>query len=140
MHENIEKEVAQTPIIKKTIRLEKLDMPDKFSLYQSEFNGIIIYWQADTMADTKLWSQQTAQGDKSCKEISFNKGKSIRTQTVLVENKENYYANFSPLDSEELIQALAFRGNFSLCGYKFSLKGSQAALSKNAHYSDLLSY
>ena len=77
-------------------------------------------------------------GDKSCQTISFNKGEAIRPIGVLVDNGSDYFASFSPLDSKELIQALAFRGNFSLCGYNFSLKGSQAVLGKNSQYAPFL--
>lgn len=119
-----------------------LFMPDNYTLYLSEYRGISINWQADEVKDTILWSTTTAQGDESCKEISFNTGEPIRTLLVQVENstansisnKNNYYAYFSPLDSKALIQALAFRSNFTLCGYNFSLKGSQAVLEGNEQY------
>jgi uncharacterized membrane protein YhaH (DUF805 family) len=115
-----------------------LAMPDNFNLYLSEYRGIIIHWQADNVTDGELWSQLSANGDKSCQNITFNKGSTIRPLTVFVENGSEYFASFSPLDSGELIQALAFRGNFTLCGYKFSLKGSQAVLGKNNQYAPFL--
>ncbi|PKG85851.1 hypothetical protein CXF85_03495 [Colwellia sp. 75C3] len=115
-----------------------LAMPDNFNLYLSEYRGIIIHWQADQVSNGELWSQVSASGDKSCQSISFNKGSAIRPLAVVVENGSEYFASFSPLDSGELIQALAFRGNFSLCGYKFSLKGSQAVLGKNNQYAPFL--
>ncbi len=125
-------------------RSHPLAMPDNYTLYLSEHQGISINWQADEVTDTILWSQLTALGDESCKEISFNKGESIRTLSVQVESSGgtniNYFANFSPLDSKALIQALAFRGNFTLCGYDFSLKGSQAALGKNKQYTQWVDY
>ena len=115
-----------------------LAMPDNFNLYLSEYRGIIIHWQADQVAQGELWSQLSASGDNSCQTITFNKGSSIRPLAVFVENGSEYFASFSPLDSVELIQALAFRGRFSLCGYKFSLKGSQAVLGKNNQYAPFL--
>ena len=129
-------------------RAYPLAMPDNYTLYLSEHRGISINWQADEVSDTILWSQTTAQGDESCKEISFNKGEPIRTLSVQVENSggtsvgsnTNYFADFSPLDSKALIQALAFRGNFTLCGYNFSLKGSQAALGRNEQYTQWVDY
>jgi uncharacterized membrane protein YhaH (DUF805 family) len=125
-------------------RSNPLSMPDNYTLYLSEHQGISINWQADEVATAVLWSQLTTQGDESCKEISFNKGEPIRTLSVHVESADglntNYFANFSPLDSKTLIQALAFRGNFSLCGYNFSLKGSQAALGGNPQYSQWVDY
>ena len=36
--------------------------------------------------------------------------------------------------------SIAFKNKFALCGYKFSLKGSQAALGKSAFYSPLVEY
>ncbi|WP_114325184.1 hypothetical protein [Candidatus Colwellia aromaticivorans] len=129
-------------------RKHPLAMPDNFSLLLSQHQGIIINWQADEVTSPLLWSQSSAQGDESCQQISFNKGNPIRTLMVQVENSttvtsgvyNNYFASFSPLDSKALIQALAFRGSFSLCGYNFSLKGSQAALGQNKHYADWVEY
>lgn len=125
-------------------RSNPLTMPDNYTLYLSEHQGISINWQADEANNSILWSQLTAKGDESCKEISFNKGESIRTLSVKVESSGgfnvNYFADFSPLDSKALIQALAFRGNFTLCGYDFSLKGSQAALGKNVQYGKWVDY
>ena len=115
-----------------------LAMPDNFNLYLSTFQGIIIHWQADQVESGELWSQATATGDESCQAIKFNKGSSLRPLNVLVENGSDYYASFSPMDSKELVRALAFRGKFSLCGYSFSLKGSQAALGKNNNYAHYL--
>lgn len=128
----------------KFIRKQPLAMPDNYTLYLSVHQGITINWQADEVSNSLLWSQETAQGDDSCKAISFNKGEPIRTLLVHVENttgtNTDYFASFSPLDSKNLIQALAFRGNFTLCGYEFSLKGSQAALATNEQYARWLDY
>ncbi|MBU2892169.1 hypothetical protein KO495_02375 [Colwellia sp. D2M02] len=124
----------------KLIRNEPLPMPDNFTLYLSQHQGVIIHWQADDVENGQLWSQLSTQGDKSCNVINFNKGEDIRTVRVDVENINHYYAAFSPLDSKALIRALAFKGDFSLCGYKFSLKGSQAALSRNNHYGQYIDY
>lgn len=124
-----------------------LVMPDNYTLYLSKYKGISIHWEADEVKETTLWSQETAQGDESCKEISFNKGAPIRTLSVQVESginneegNKNYFAYFSPLDSKALIQSLAFRNNFTLCGYDFSLKGSQAALGRNEEYTQWVDY
>lgn len=129
-------------------RKHPLAMPDDFSLFLSPHQGIIINWQADEVNTPLLWSQYRAQGEESCQQISFNKGNPIRTLTVQVEKNttvgngiyNNYFASFSPLDSKALIQTLAFRGSFSLCGYGFSLKGSQAALGKHKQYADWVEY
>lgn len=128
----------------KFTRKQPLAMPDNYTLYLSDHQGITLNWQADEVSNSLLWSQETAQGDDSCKEISFNKGEPIRSLLVQVANttgtNTDYYASFSPLDSKNLIQALAFRGNFTLCGYEFSLKGSQAALATNEQYARWLDY
>lgn len=116
-----------------------LVMPDNYTLYLSTHKGITLNWQADEVNETIIWSQLTTLGDESCQQISFNKGEPIRTLSVQVEGSE-YYASFSPLDSKALIQALAFRGNFTLCGYDFSLKGSQAVLGKNKQYARWVDY
>lgn len=130
--------------INRPTRNHPLEMPDNYTLYLSEHQGISINWQADEVTDSVLWSQLTAQGDESCKEISFNKGEPIRTLSVQVlkngGSNVDYFADFSPLDSKSLIQALAFRGSFTLCGYDFSLKGSQAALGKNSQYAQWVDY
>lgn len=115
-----------------------LAMPDNFNLYLSEYQGVIIHWQADEVANGELWSQLSTKGDESCQSIKFNKGSSIRPLSVLVENGNEYFASFSPIDSSELIKALAFRGKFSLCGYSFSLKGTQAVLGKHSQYAPFL--
>jgi len=115
-----------------------LAMPDNFNLYLSEYQGVIIHWQADEVANGELWSQLSTKGDESCQSIKFNKGSSIRPLSVLVENGSEYFASFSPIDSSELIKALAFRGKFSLCGYSFSLKGTQAVLGKHSQYAPFL--
>ena len=135
-----EPQVLSNNAVTKTIANKNylLAMPDNFNLYLSQYRGIIIHWQADEVAEGELWSQLSANGDKSCQNIIFNKGSTIRPLAVSVEKGSEYFASFSPLDSRELIQALAFRGDFSLCGYKFSLKGSQAVLGKNNQYAPFL--
>ena len=138
-------ELNEPPVLSKSVPINiltnknhLLTMPNNFNLYLSEYQGVIIHWQADQVANGELWSQLSTSGDKSCQSIKFNKGSSIRPLTVLVENGSEYFASFSPLDSGELIQALAFRGKFSLCGYSFSLKGSQAVLGKHNQYAPFL--
>ncbi|WP_286266432.1 hypothetical protein [Thalassotalea atypica] len=122
------------------VRLHAVEFPDNFSLMINEYSGLFIHWQADETDQDSLWSQAVAQGDDTCAEIVFNNKKSVRTLSVKVENHEDYFAQFSPLDTKELLNHLAFRGSFSLCGYKFSLKGSQAILGKNPPYNGLVEY
>ena len=123
-----------------TSRSHKITLPDNFSLLATDYNGIVINWQAETTEQQKLWDIKTTEGDDSCSVLQFNNGEQYRTLEVIVENGQQYFANFSPLDSHKVIKAVALRGNFSLCGYKFSLKGSQAVLGKHHYYSEMLSF
>jgi len=119
-------------------KTQYLAMPDNFDLYLTPHRGILLHWQADEVSNGQLWSQLSTNGDNSCQVINFNKGNDFRPLTVEVENNTEYFASFSPLDTQALIRALAFRGNFSLCGYDFSLKGSQTALGKHDSYAGFL--
>lgn len=121
-------------------RLFPLAMPDNFTLYLTQYNGVIIQWQATETTLKQLWSQTTAEGEDSCKTITFNNKEKYRTLEVIVEEQQNHYASFSPLDTANLLKAMALRGSFTLCGFKFSLKGSQAALGKQSHYADFIDY
>ncbi|WNC71388.1 hypothetical protein RGQ13_14820 [Thalassotalea psychrophila] len=119
-----------------TQRQQLLAMPDEFYLLLDQNEGLIVHWQADVIRDAEIWSQASAKGDDSCEVIEFNNGDKIRTINVVVEDSGSYYANFSPLDTALVVRSLARRGNFGLCGYNFSLKGSQKALNSNPIYSD----
>lgn len=136
--------VASTPVENKSTILNiakhnPISLPDNFTLMLSDFNGLIIHWTGDeNNTETSLWSQSSVMGESSCKLISFNKGNSIRTLEVTIENKTNYYAYFSPLDTKELVRAIAYQSNFTLCEYEFSLKGSQSVVGKNDTYSEYL--
>ena len=122
------------------VRTARVAFPDNFSLLLSRHRGLIINWQADSDDDKKIWDLETAQGNKNCQDIVFNNGIKIRTTSVLVEDTEQYFANFSPLDTHNLLQEIAFRDDFMLCGYKFSLKGSQAILGKHIEYAKMVTY
>ncbi len=129
-----------TKQITKLARLSPLEMPDNFTLYLSQYNGVILHWQATAAELNPLWSQTTAKGEESCKTITFNNKEKYRTLEVIVEDQQNHYASFSPLDTANLLKAMALRGSFTLCGFKFSLKGSQAILGKHSHYADFIDY
>ncbi|NQZ20518.1 MAG: hypothetical protein HRT53_00515 [Colwellia sp.] len=120
------------------LRTHLVTLPDDFSLFVSSFNGITIKWQGDATSEKYLWQQLSAQGDKSCKEIDFNNGEKIRTLSVKQENNSDYLASFSPLDTQLIIKNIAYRGSFSLCGYSFSLKGSQSVLGKHDYYATFI--
>ena len=117
----------------------KLTLPDNFSIMFNHQKALVVHWQADVVDNDKFWTLSTALGDKSCKAIEFNNELPIRTLKVSTENN-GFYATFSPLDTKALIKNIAFKNNFALCGYKFSLKGSQAALGKSAFYSPSVEY
>ena len=138
--DNIELEDPTTKSTALITRTAKISFPDNFSLLLSLHQGLIINWQADSTTDSQIWSLNTAQGDTSCQEVVFNNGKKFRTTSVMAESGEQYFANFSPLDTQNLLQEIAFRGNFKLCGYQFSLKGSQAILGKHPEYADKVNY
>lgn len=113
-----------------------LEMPDQFYLLLDKNQGLIVHWQADVIRNGEVWSQVSATGDDTCQVIEFNNGDKVRTINVVVEASGDYYANFSPLDTASVVRSLARRGNFGLCGYNFSLKGSQKALNSNPIYAD----
>ncbi len=118
----------------------RLPMPDDFVLHLDENQGLVVEWQATAESVTKLWDQATARGNRQCSTIEFNRGDTVRSLKVMVENQTGYQAYFSPLDTKELINLLAKRGNFSLCGFKFSLEGSMAALGQAPKFSDFVDY
>ena len=140
--DNIEGEnlVEEEALPEKSTTFEhKLTLPDNFSIMFNDQKALVVHWQADVVDNDKFWTLSTALGDKSCKAIEFNNELPIRTLKVSTENN-GFYATFSPLDTKALIKNIAFKNNFALCGYKFSLKGSQAALGKSAFYSPLVEY
>ncbi|MBA6329351.1 hypothetical protein H4J46_15600 [Colwellia sp. MB02u-6] len=117
----------------------QITLPDNFSIMIAANNAIVIQWQASVEDNLNVWALGNAEGDKSCKIIEFTKAEVIRTYSVsTIDNK--YYAYFSPLDTKALIKNIAFKNKFSLCGYSFSLKGSQARLGKSSFYANLIEY
>lgn len=117
----------------------QLALPDNFSLMFSSDNALVIHWQANVEDNREVWALASAKGDKNCENITFNKADTIRTYRVNVLDN-SYYAYFSPLDTKALIKNIAFKNDFSLCGYNFSLKGSQATLGKSNFYANLIEY
>jgi len=126
-------------VIEDATLANSLTLPDDFTLMTTSFDGLVINWQADETTTATLWNIRQAQGDKSCQAIKFNNGESQRTTKVTVENTDDYFAEFSPLDTKKIINNIAARGSFTLCGYSFSLKGSQAVLGKHPFYAQQLS-
>jgi len=123
---------------RQTERKNKITLPDDFSIMTTAFNGLIVHWQADNNNKEMLWDIRQATGDKNCQSIQFNSNDSYRTTMVLVENSNEYIAEFSPLDTENILKDIAIRSNFTLCGYSFSLKGSQVTLGKHNFYAEIL--
>ena len=136
-----EKPVEQTNEIQKTAKefQHQITLPDNFSIMIAADNAIVIQWQTSVENNLNVWALGTAEGDKSCKSIEFTKKEVIRTYSVSTINNK-YYAYFSPLDTKALIKNIAFKNKFSLCGYNFSLKGSQARLGKSPFYANLIEY
>ncbi|PKG75410.1 DUF805 domain-containing protein [Shewanella sp. GutCb] len=125
--------IASKPVIAREITT----LPDGFSLVLED-DVLIVRWLGETGSPTKLWSLATAKGDRACSALTFNNGTEYRTVAVDLLADTGTEARFSPLDTKAIIVDMARRGNVSLCGYNFSLKGSQAAIGKVAAFSTYL--
>ena len=119
-------------------RLHKVEMPDNFWLMLDENDALTVAWQGDFRDDGEVWSTITGQGDQGCLEIVFNSRTKFRSIQVSSKNRGDYYADFSPVDTKALIEAIAKRDRFKLCGYEFSLKGTQAKLMVKKKYANYL--
>lgn len=121
------------------VRQYAFEMPtNDYSLMLSEHDGLIIHWPSYDDNNPQLWSQVSAKGEQSCEEIVFNDKQKVRTLLVSIEDDGDYYASFSPLDTETLVTGIADKSKFTLCGYDFSLKGTRAAISQSDIYSAFL--
>ncbi|MEI6859615.1 MAG: DUF805 domain-containing protein [Shewanella sp.] len=112
---------------------QEAKIPDGFSVLL-ENDVLIIRWLGEKRAEGEIWSLTSAQGDSSCANLSFNDGSNYRPMLVEYMPDTSIEARFSPLDTQSIISDIAMRGSIKLCGYNFSLKGSQSALSKNAEF------
>lgn len=115
----------------------QLELPDGFSV-ALEQNVLILRWLGEQGQPQTLWSLASATGDKSCSALEFNNGTEYRPVTVTLKSDSATEAYFSPLDTQGIIVDLARRGSISLCGYRFSLKGSQAVLEQNRTFGNYL--
>ncbi|WP_298771312.1 hypothetical protein [uncultured Shewanella sp.] len=122
---------------KPIIERHEAKLPDGFSLV-FENDILIMRWLGEVQDPQTLWSLAQAKGDKSCAELTFNNGDKYRPLTVSIKQDTAIEARFSPLDNAAIITDIAKRGSVSLCGYKFSLKGSLAILGKNPIFGDYL--
>lgn len=115
-----------------------IKLPDHFGL-SLEGDVLSLSWLGDTLTPGVIWDLATAKGDKRCAELVFNDDSRFRPlQVAIVDSNGQVEARFSPLDTKVLINNMALRGSIKLCGYDFSLKGSQAALQADAAFSHYL--
>lgn len=121
-------QVPQNPVERSEVRL-----PDGFSLVLEE-DLLIMRWLGEADAPGVIWSLATAKGDNSCAELVFNNGSQYRPVSVALMADTSIEARFTPLDTAEIINDIALRGSLKLCGYNFSLKGSQSALAKSGAF------
>ncbi|MGZ9896980.1 DUF805 domain-containing protein [Shewanella gaetbuli] len=112
-------------------------LPDGFWIVMQD-NILIVRWLGEVGDAETLWRLDSAQGDKSCSYLEFNDGSQYRPMRVDLKADESTEARFSPLDNKSIINHIAMRGSFTLCGYDFSLKGSQATLQQHAVFADFL--
>lgn len=126
-------QIAKAPAVER----QMTTLPDGFSLVLED-DVLIVRWLGETGSPTTLWSLATAKGDRTCAALKFNNGTEYRPLEVSLLADTGTEARFSPLDTEAIIVDMARRGNVSLCGYNFSLKGSQAAIGKVAAFATYL--
>ncbi len=139
--ETPEQQVAQqqTPEVSKQ-RLNKVEMPDAFWVMLDQYDALTIAWEGDLKSEQELgknglyWSAATAEGDKDCVSVDFTLGEKLRTIRVTVKNGGDYYADFSPVDTKVIVESIANKDRFKLCGYEFTLKGTRSILRKNQKY------
>lgn len=122
---------VEEPVL--TSAREEAKIPDGFSVLL-EGNILIMRWLGETRTSGEIWSLASAQGDRSCTNLRFNNGTDYRTMLVEYMPDTAIEARFSPLDTQAIITDIARRGSVKLCGYDFSLKGSQSALARNAAF------
>ncbi|MCT8988595.1 hypothetical protein [Shewanella phaeophyticola] len=133
-----EAQMSQGVIEPVSMNRQMVKLPDGFWL-ALEGDVLILRWLGDTGDAQNLWRLASAEGDKTCAELEFNDGSKFRPMTVDLLADGATEAKFTPLDKYVMVNNIALRGDFKLCGYKFSLKGSQAALMKNPQFETLLS-
>lgn len=108
-------------------------MPDGFSILLDD-DVLMISWLGERGELGLLWSLATGKGDSSCQQLTFNNDAQYRPMEVILLPDSSTLARFSPLDTRAILNDVAMRGSLTLCGYQFSLKGSQAALAKQAAF------
>ncbi len=99
---------------------------------------LVMRWLGDEGQAEQLWSLASAQGDRRCANLTFNDGTQYRPIEVSLLLDSATEARFSPLDTQRIVKDMARRGSVKLCGYNFSLKGSQAAIGRSPEFADIL--
>jgi hypothetical protein len=121
------------------VDVAKVTFPDGFELVL--YGDILAFrWLGDDGDAHDLWRLDTAKGDKRCSELVFNNGSKYRPLQVSLLSDSATEAKFSPLDTQAIINDIALRGSVKICGFNFSLNGSQSALGQNSRFSDFLTY
>ncbi|WP_394148209.1 DUF805 domain-containing protein [Shewanella atlantica] len=125
-----EPEVSEPAVV---VQRDEVKFPDGFSLILEQ-ELLVMRWLGEADEPGMIWSLATAEGDKSCAHLTFNNGTRYRPVSVELMPDTAIEARFSPLDTESVISDIARRGSVKLCGYDFSLKGSQSALAKSGTF------
>jgi uncharacterized membrane protein len=121
------------------VDMTKVTFPDGFELVL--YGDVLAFrWLGDDGEAHDLWRLDTAKGDKRCTELVFNNGSKYRPLQVSLLSDSATEAKFSPLDTQAIINDIALRGSVKICGFNFSLNGSQSALGQNSRFSDFLTY
>jgi len=135
---------VQTTQPKQKVRLNKIEMPDQFWVMLDENDSLTIGWEGDIQTKSDLgennsyWSAYTGKGDQTCVDLHFSLGADIKTLSVTVKNGGDYYADFSPTDTQTIVKSIADKDRFKLCGYEFILKGTRNLLRNNKKYKQYL--
>ena len=127
-----------TSSVQPTKARQMTKLPDGFWLVL-EGDILIVRWLGESGEAHNLWDLATAIGDKTCSHLTFNDGSRYRPITVDLLPDSATEARFTPLDKNTIVNDIALRGSFKLCGYQFSLKGSQATLMQNPQFEKILS-
>ncbi|PKG78958.1 hypothetical protein CXF80_11930 [Shewanella sp. Actino-trap-3] len=117
---------------------QMIKLPDGFWLVL-DGDVLIVRWLGDRGDARRLWHLASAIGDKTCANLEFNDGSRYRPLTVDRLQDSATEARFTPLDKDAIVNNVALKGSFKLCGYEFSLKGSQATLMQNPQFEMILS-
>lgn len=99
---------------------------------------LIMSWLGDSGEPGVIWSLATGKGDKGCAHLVFDNGSQYRPILVELMSDASIETRFTPLDTQEIITNIARRGSVNVCGYDFSLKGSQSVLAKSEAFTRYL--